>query len=110
MPESMDMYTLYHYNSTDTTVRDMDENCYARTSVVFEPLSIIIYDMDGNEVATVTGDKKKRTDGFEVRISGEKYGTVYYDKSSNNDAFYLDGPDGRFRLESSGRFAGAISV
>ena len=41
MPESMDMYTLYHYNSTDTTVRDMDENCYARTSVVFEPLSII---------------------------------------------------------------------
>ena len=56
MPESLDMYTLYHYNSTDTTVRDMDENCYARTSVVFEPLSIIIYDMDGNEVAPVTGD------------------------------------------------------
>ena len=48
----------------------------------------------------MTGDKKKRANGFEVRISGEKYGTVYYDKSSNNDAFYLDGPDGQFRLES----------
>lgn len=100
LPEELDMFTLYHYNSHDTTVRDLEENCYARTSTAFDPLSIVIYDMDGNETAKVTGDLKNRAAGFKVQIGEEDYGTIYCDKNSKQDAYYLEGADGMFRLES----------
>lgn len=100
VPDEMDMFTLYHYNSYDTTVRDLEENCYARTSTAFDPLSIVIYDMDGSAAAKVTGDLKNKSGGFRVQIGEEEYGTIYCDKNSKQDAYYLEGPDGTFRLES----------
>ncbi len=101
VPESLDMYTLYHYNSTDTTVRDRNNTCYARTSAVFDPLSIKVYDMEGNEVASVVSDKDKKNSGFAITVSGEPYGTAYHDKKETSaDIYYLDGPDGRFELRS----------
>lgn len=99
-PEDLDMFTLYHYNSHDTTVRDLEENCYARTSTAFDPLSIVIYDMEGNVAARVTGDLKNKSGGYRVQLGEEEYGTIYCDKNSKQDAYYLEGPDGTFRLES----------
>lgn len=100
VPESLDLYTLYHYNSSDLTVRDLEDNGYAKTSTAFDPLSIVIYDMDGQEVAKVTGDAGKRNQGFPVSISGEPYGTIYQDTTAKNDVYYLEGADGRFELRS----------
>jgi hypothetical protein len=101
VPESLDMYTLYHYNSTDTTVRDRFDNCYARTSVAYEPLSIKIYDMDGQEVASVVPDGEEKNQKYTVTVSGEADGSAYHDKKAKDaDVYYLEGPDGRFELRS----------
>ncbi len=100
VPDSLDLYTLYHYNSVDLVVKDLEDNGYAKASTAFDPLSIVIYDMDGQEVASVTGDVSKRNLGFDVTISGEPYGKVFQDTSAENDVYYLEGADGRFEFQS----------
>lgn len=95
-PEELDMYELYHYNSSDLVVRDSEDNEYAKCSSVFEPLSVIVYSMDGEELAHVTGDRKDEKSGYQVTMSGEEYGIFYQDSSKEHDMIYADTPDGRF--------------
>jgi len=97
---SLDQFTVFHYNSSDTIVRDLENSEYARTSAAYDPLSVIVYDMDGNEVGSVSGNSKNEGNGFLVMIDGQTYGTLYRDKNNRNDAFRMQTDEGEVRLTS----------
>lgn len=108
-------FNMFHYDSSDYIVRDIDDNEYAICRTFFKPLSVTIYDMEGNEVSTVNGDTKKAKEGFKFDISGEEYGTIYRRTSDGHDEFYVDTPDGTFtatafRAVEDGRVSGNYRV
>lgn len=89
-------FNLYHYDSHDYVVRDIDDNEFAVTETYVKPLSVTVYDMNGEVVATVTGDSNKMREGFRCTMSGEEYGTFYRTDDAVHDGFYIDTPDGQF--------------
>lgn len=61
VPESMDIYKMFHYDTSDNIVKDEDGNEYASCRAKYEPLRVDIHDMDGNEIATVSADPDARS-------------------------------------------------
>ena len=97
---SLDLFRAYYYYGKTAVVRDMDDNEYGRCVAVFYPLSVTIYDPDGEEMAACTGNRKDVKSGFRVTMSGEDYGTIYKDNGSAHDEYYMDTPDGEYRIVS----------
>lgn len=89
-------FNMFHYDSSDYIVRDIDDNEYAICETFWKPLSVTIRDMEGTVVSTVTGDGKNPRAGFPFSVSDEEYGTIYRRSVDAHDEFYVDTPDGTF--------------
>lgn len=79
VPESMDIYRLFHYDTSDGIVRDEQDNEYAICRALYEPLKVTITDMDGNSLGTVDGDPDARSPKlarhWPVTIEGQDEGS-----------------------------------
>lgn len=92
--DSLDMFKLYHYNSSDSIVRDRDDNEYAKCSAVYDPLSVVVYSNENEELAAIRAAENGGKNVFDVTVSGEKYGTLRKNMKSVHDEYYMDSPEG----------------
>lgn len=94
-------HTLFHYDSSDGIVKDIDDNEYASVETTRKPLNVTVRNTDGEQVSAVTElDKKKDVFLYDVNLYGEGYGKVRKDLKSYRDVYVCETPDGTFRLES----------
>lgn len=94
---SLDVFKLYHYDSTDSIVRDLEDNEYAKCSAVYDPLSVVVYSNESEELVTIKATPGGKS-SFDVTVSGEKYGTLRKDMTSKHDEYYMDSPEGEVRV------------
>lgn len=103
VPESLDKYTLYHHNSSDKILRDLDDNEYAKTNMLFNPIELFIYDMKDEEVVRLIANEKAPPGrmprkGCDVTVSGNHYGTITRVSIENRDGYRLESPDGIYEV------------
>ncbi len=100
IPKVLDAYKVYHYDSSDSIVRDTDGTEYGQMSTVYEPLSIIMYDKDSNEIGFIVANGENGKGGYNVAVNGEISGTMYCDTDSKKDEYVLNTEDHEIRMFS----------
>lgn len=100
IPSTLDAYKVYHYNSGDSIVRDVNGNEYGKMSTVYEPLSIIMYDHSGKEIGFIVANGENGKGGYNVAVNDKMLGTMYCDTSSKKDEYVLDTGEHEIRLIS----------
>lgn len=103
VPLSLGSYTLYHYDSSDHIVRDLDKSEYAHVRTIFNPLEITVSDMDGDEVVHLlakekTPPRRLPRKGCDISVSGEMYGTIKKADKEKRDVYLFDTEDGLFTV------------
>lgn len=100
IPDTLDAYSVYHYDSSDSIVRDTKGGEYAQMSTVYEPLSIMMYDREGKEIGSIVANGEGAKGGYNVAVHDRMLGTMYNDKTSKKDEYMLDTGEHEIRLIS----------
>lgn len=104
VPENLDFYRFYYHNSAEGYFRDSDGNDVLRVETSLRPFTAKVYDVDGNEMASVVPhalDKKGYPDesaGFELISDGEHFGEIRRFRDSRSEGFEADTDAGVFRM------------
>lgn len=98
VPDELDVFDLFYVNNTDPIYRDLEGSEYASVEGVYEPVHIVVKNMDGEVVSEVKANGTKESDGYDVTVSGELYGTLMRQNASEHDEFYMDTRDGRIAI------------
>lgn len=100
IPDVLDAYKVYHYNSSDSIVRDTEGHEYGQMSTVYEPLSIIMYDKDSKEIGFIVANGENEKGGYNVAVNGTMLGTMYCDTGSKKDEYVLNAKEHEIRMFS----------
>lgn len=104
VPETLDFYRFYYHNSAEGCFRDSDGNDVLRVETSLRPFTAKVFDMDGNEMASVAPralDKKGYPDesaGFDLFSDGEHFGEIRRFRSSRGEGFEADTDAGIFSM------------
>ena len=92
VPESLDFYKFYYHNSVEGYFRDSDGNDVLRVDTSLRPFTAKVFDVDGNEMASVVPhafDKKgypAESAGFELISDGEHFGEIRRFRNSHKSS------------------------
>lgn len=98
IPDELCKFKLFHYDTRDSVVRDFDDNEYGRCSTVYEPLSVVVYDNNGIEKGSIVANGTDDKGGYLVTLNNKILGTMYTDKKSAHDEYYMHTAIGEVRL------------
>lgn len=101
-PAELDKFNLYYYNTGEGEVRDLDGSKYMIAEQEYNPFTAKVFDMDGNELASIVPqayDRKGRVvdkAGYEMFADGVHYADIIRDVSLKHDTFYIRTGDEEF--------------
>ena len=104
VPEALDFYKFYYHNSAEGYFRDSEGNDVLRVETSLRPFTAKVFDVDGNEMASVAArsfDNKgfpNESAGFELFSDGEHFGEIRKFKDSHGEGFEADTDAGVFRM------------
>lgn len=101
-PAEIDKFDIYYYNSGQGELRDMDGAKYMTADQEYNPFTAKVYDMDGNELASIVPrayDKKGRVidrAGYDMFAEGEPYADISREVRLKHDTFVIRTDDKEF--------------
>ena len=104
VPERMGDFTFYYHNSSEGTFRDEDDNELLKVESILNPFSAKVFDMDGEEMASVVPRAYNAkgvaldTAGFEIFADGEHYGEITRYKTKHAEGYRAVTEAGEFDI------------
>lgn len=104
VPGELDFYRFYYHNSSEGCFRDSDGNDVLRVETSLRPFTAKVFDIDGNEMASVVPhafDSKgypAESAGFELFSDGEHFGEIRRFRDPQGEGFEADTDAGLFRI------------
>ncbi|MDD5823042.1 MAG: hypothetical protein PUD55_01250 [Firmicutes bacterium] len=103
-PAQLDMYEFYRHNTKDNNLVDINDNEILKTFIRKPPLSVTLYDSEGEEFArteATVAEYKDATDiDHDIYSDGEKFGTIKHLKGTGKNSYLIDTVNGEFRVDS----------
>lgn len=97
VPEELDMFNLYHYNSFDGNMFDKDGNLILSADMNQGDSLVKLSDVDGNEMIRI---EKTGTRGeYRIIVDEEEYGMIRKERSKN-DRYVLETEGGTFEANN----------